>query len=113
MNEGTALCIGRHVTCRGILEAFNDRRLAATIVSHNDSQGCVELDHMNLFIVKGSYASKGHLIEAGHRLQSCARLEGQGDPMLSECWLRSKGARKCRASPKIDSLKKCTGPRGV
>lgn len=62
MYEGSSLCIGWHVPRRGILEAFNNGRFTATIVSNNDGQGGVELDHMDFPIVKRSDASKGHLV---------------------------------------------------
>jgi hypothetical protein len=88
MNERAAnFCIGRHLSCRRVLEALDDGlhrqhmkaivgrdskylakdtyRLAAPIVSDDDGEGRVEFDYLDMLVVKAANASNGEFVERG------------------------------------------------
>ena len=79
-------------------------RLAAAVVTDNDSEGRVELDHVDLLVVKGADAPKGHLCQGcGEKaaterhpspLPHCPRTPSwhhcEGAQLWSRCWLENK-----------------------
>ena len=66
MNESTALGHGRHLSRRGILEAFNDRGLARAVGTDYQSQRSEELDCLRTLGTEGADALDLQFVEGGH-----------------------------------------------
>lgn len=59
MDEGAAFGVRRHVARSGVLEAFNDRSLAAAVVTHDDGERGEEFDDVDGLVIEASDATNG------------------------------------------------------
>jgi hypothetical protein len=66
VHESATTGVRRLITRRGVLETLDDGGLTTPIVSYNHGDGREELDDGDLFVVKGTYASDGKLVETRH-----------------------------------------------
>ena len=64
--KGPSTCVWRLVTRSGVLEALDDRRLAAPVVAYDDRDGGEELDDGNVFVIERAYAPDSKLVEVRH-----------------------------------------------
>ena len=66
MYESAALAVWRQLSRGGVLEAFNDGRLAGAIVADDEGQRGVELDGLADGRAEGPDARDGELIDSRH-----------------------------------------------
>ena len=92
VHEGATAGVRRLIARRGVLETLDDGRLATPVVSYNDGDGREELDDGDLFVVKGTYASDGKLVETRHGSETrmnmmvvYAVLESASDTTRAPC----------------------------
>ncbi|KAI3477171.1 hypothetical protein L1887_61165 [Cichorium endivia] len=66
VHKCAALGVGWKVAGGGILEAFDDRGLAAAVVADDDGERLEELDDVDRLVVEGADAANGELVERSH-----------------------------------------------
>lgn len=66
MDEGSSFAVWRQLTCRSILETFNDGSFTGTIVTNDERQRGVELDGFTNRGAEGANSRNGELVYSRH-----------------------------------------------